>query len=182
VIVQVQGIRDEHDGVRSLPNDLCHRGAELRRRVGDDAQGNEPQPGASVLGGGPVHGMRRVRFVQDDGDAPRARRNLVKDADQLAEDLFLLGGDAGDVAGRLGQTGDEPASRGIADACHDDRYRLGRPLGARGCCVAGPDHFDSLPDQFAGQGIQAIRGVLCVDESVLDVLPFGPAEIAHSLA
>ena len=43
------------------------------------------------------------------------------------------------------------------------------------------DHLDFLPDQFAGQGVQAIHVAIGVDESILDVLPFQPAEIMHSL-
>ena len=43
------------------------------------------------------------------------------------------------------------------------------------------DHLDFLPDQFAGQGVQAIHVAIGVDESILDVLPFQPAEILHSL-
>ena len=43
------------------------------------------------------------------------------------------------------------------------------------------DHVDFLPDQFAGQGVQAVHVAIGVDDSILDVLPFQPAEIMHSL-
>ncbi len=47
--------------------------------------------------------------------------------------------------------------------------------------LAGHDHLDLLLDQFAGQRLQAIHVAIGVDESILDVLPFQPAEILHSL-
>ena len=53
----VHAVRDHHDGLRSLSNNLSDGGAELRRRAGDDAQRNKVQRGASALGASPEHGM-----------------------------------------------------------------------------------------------------------------------------
>jgi hypothetical protein len=38
-----------------------------------------------------------------------------------------------------------------------------------------------LPDQLLGQGVQAIHVAIGVNASILDVLPFQPSEILHSL-
>jgi len=48
-------------------------------------------------------------------------------------------------------------------------------------CRAGHDDLDFLRDQFACQGIQTAHIAVGVDEAILDVLPFQPAEALHSL-
>ena len=96
-----------------MSNDLLDRGSELRRHAGDDAKRNEVQRRASALGGGPIPAIRRIAFVQQNGDTPGAWLNLVQDPDQLAQNLFALVGNAGDVAPRLGQTCDKPVADGV---------------------------------------------------------------------
>jgi len=91
-------------------------------------------------------------------DTPSVRRDDVQDLDQLAQHLFALVGNPGDVAPRLGQTCDKPVADGVRDAHHDDRYRLrGSLRRPRDRTAPGHDHLDFLPDQFAGQCVQAIH-------------------------
>jgi len=83
---------------------------------------------------------------------------------------------------RLGQTCDKPGAHGVREARHDDGYRFRGPLRRAGTLpVPDQDHLDLLPDQFAGQGVQTARVATGVDDSILDVLPFQPAEFLHAL-
>ena len=106
----------------------------------------------------------------------------MQDPNQLAQHLVVQVGNASDVATRLGQACDKPVAHWIGDVRHDDRYCLRRPLKrARTRYVSDHDHVDFLSDQFAGQGIHAVHVATGVDDSILDILPFLPAEIMHSL-
>ena len=65
----------------------------------------------------------------------------------------------------LARLATNPAPTGFDDIRHDDRYCLRRPLKrARGRRVADQDDVDILPDQFAGQGVEAVHIVIGVDE------------------
>src|SRR5260221_2265535 len=63
-LVKVDGVRDNHDGLRSLPDDLSDGSVQLRLRAGDDVLGTEFQRSACALGRGPVCRIVRAGFVQ----------------------------------------------------------------------------------------------------------------------
>ena len=163
-------------------NDFSDGGAKLRRRAGDNRQRNEPQCRASTLCAGPVRGVQRIAFVQQDGNASGTGDDLVQNPDQLSLHFVLLTGVPGDVPARLGQTGDKPGSNGVPDTRQDNGYRCRRPV-CRASALPAPDndHVDLLRDELANQNFQSVHVAIGINESILDVLAFMPAEIAHSL-
>ena len=106
----------------------------------------------------------------------------MQDPDQLAQYIFGQSCNPGNVAPRLGQAGDKPVGDWIVDARHDDWNCLRRPLQRAGARrVSNHDHVDRLVYQFAGHGVQSVHVAIGVDGSILNVLSFHPAEIAHPL-
>ena len=106
---EVHAVRRHHDSLRSLSNNLADRGAKLRGCTGDDAQRDKTQRGASALTLGPVSCVQRTACVQQDGNAPGARRDLVQNPDQLPKHLVLLACEARDVAPGLARLRTSPA-------------------------------------------------------------------------
>ena len=172
----------DHHGLRSLADDLLGGSAELRRRVGRNAQRNETQTGASRLGRCPEDLVRRSALVQQDGDAPGRRNGLMQDFDPLAQHFGGLGGHASDVAPRPGQARDKPEAYGIPDADEHDRYRLRGFLRREGGQdIRGHDDVDLLLDQISGQRVESVEVGTGRSDPVLDVAAFDPPEVAHPL-
>ena len=129
---------------------------------------------------------RRSGIVRVDqtGDRGRLRHQLAQQSQPLRDQLRGQSGDAGDVAARPVEAGDEAELDRIAAGLEHDRNRRGRRLGreAGSGAAGGGDHGNRPADQFGGQRRQPI--VLALRPAVFDrdVLALGIAGFAQAFA
>ena len=173
---------DHHDGLRSLSNDLFDGGVELRGRAGDNAKRDEVQRGAARWA--PAQYAACDGLLSFNRMAMRRARGTTScripislpstSSCRLVKPVMLPPG--------LARLATSPLPTASATLAMTIGIVFVARCAARGTWTASDeDHVDFLPDQFAGQGVQAVHVAIGVDESILDVLPFQPAEIVHSL-
>jgi hypothetical protein len=102
------------------------------------------------------------------GNARGGGHHRMQEPEPLGPKLGVHGGDAGEIAARVIETGDETGLERVPAGGEDDRNRRGRGFGGEDCRRAVDDDHDGYPaaDQIGDQFRQPI--VVVVREAVFD--------------
>ena len=125
-------------------------------------------------------GERRGVGIEHDRHPLEPRRDLPEGLDPFAADREFEIGEAGQIAARLRQVGDEPLSDRIGDLHEHDRQRTGLRLqGGRHRRAVGEDQVRLQADELRRLLLQRrpVAGPAVID---LKIAPLDPAEIAQS--